>query len=160
MGQKIIKVIRNMKKTVPLLITLTITGLVSAQQTSSNDQWVVQQTVKNIFEALSNRDSTILKNYCAPDVVFYEYGLAWTIDTLINKAIRQNQGTDFKRENTIDFISTTINGNTGWATYNLHSVIKKDGKEINIHWLETVVLVKELNGWRLKVLHSSLIKRS
>lgn len=143
-----------------LLFSLFFYGSLRAQQTPSNDQWVVQQTMKNIFDALSNRDSIVLKSYCAPDVVFYEYGLAWTIDTMINKAIRQNQGNDFKRENTLDFINTTINSNAAWATYNLHSVIKKDGKEINIHWLETVVLVKDKNRWQLKVLHSSLIKRS
>jgi hypothetical protein len=148
------------QKTVFLLFSLFFYGSLQAQQTSSNDQWAVQQTMKNIFEVLSSRDSTLFKNYCAPDVMFYEYGMAWTIDTMINKAIRQNQGSDFKRDNTLDFINTTINGNTAWATYNLHSVIKKDGKEIKIHWLETVVLVKDRNMWRLKVLHSSLIKRS
>lgn len=151
---------KNKQKISLLFFSLVFYGSLSAQEASSNDQWVVQQTMKNIFDALSNRDSTVLKNYCEPDVVFYEYGLAWTLDTMINKAIRQNQGSDFKRDNTLDFINTTINGNTAWATYNLHSVIKKDGKEIKIQWMETVILVKDKNIWRLKVLHSSLIKRS
>jgi ketosteroid isomerase-like protein len=130
-----------------------------AQQSATNEQWVVQQTVKNIFDVLSNRDSALLKNYCAADVAFYEYGLVWNIDSIIQKGILQNTATDFKRENTIDFINTTVNGNTAWATYNLHSVVKKEGKETRIHWMETVVLIKENNMWRLKVLHSSLIKR-
>ena len=143
-----------------LFLSLCIAVSLQSQQTTSNDQWVVQQTVKNIFDALSNRDSTILKNYCAEDVRFYEYGSAWTIDTMINKAILQNRSTGFKRENTIDFINTEVNENTAWATYNLHSAIKKDGKETQVHWLETVVLVKQQNSWKLKVLHSSLIKRS
>jgi ketosteroid isomerase-like protein len=140
--------------------TIIFCGPLSAQQSTTNEQWAVQQIVKNIFDVLSNRDSTILKNYCTADVAFYEYGMVWTIDSIIQKAILQNTATDFKRENTIDFINTTINGNTAWATYNLHSVIRKEGKETKIHWMETVVLIKENNMWRLKVLHSTLIKRS
>ena len=60
-----------------------------AQQSTTNEQWAVQQTVKNIFDVLSNRDSTILKNYCTADVAFYEYGMVWNIDSMIQKAILQ-----------------------------------------------------------------------
>lgn len=149
-----------MKKTAPLLIAILFTALLQAQQPFTKDQQAVQQTVINMFDALSNRDSVKLKLYCANDIALYEYGLAWNMDSLITRAITLNTAIDFKRSNTIDFITTTVNNKTAWAAYHLHSEIIKDAKHSTIEWIETVILVKEKNSWKIKVLHSTLIKRT
>ena len=94
------------------------------------------------------------------DIALYEYGQVWNIDTLILKAITQNQATDFKRINTFDFINTTADKNTAWVTYRLQSAITRDGKQGTLQWLETIVLVKEKKQWKVKHLHSTLIKRT
>ena len=80
------------------------------------------------------------------------------MDTLILKAITLNQSADFKRTNSFEFINTTVDENMGWVTYRLQSIITRDGKEITVQWLETVVLVKEKRQWKVKHLHSTLIK--
>jgi hypothetical protein len=149
-----------MRKQLLLLVTILFSAVLQAQPQFTERQQAVQQTVIRMFDALSNRDSAGLKLYCADDIVLYEYGQVWNIDTLIQRAITLNTSADFKRTNKLDFISTTINKNTAWATYHLYSEIIKDAKQISIQWLETVVLVKEKKNWKLKVLHSSLIKRS
>jgi hypothetical protein len=131
-----------------------------AQSTWTKDQQAVQQTVINLFESLSNRDSVSLKRNCTQDITLFEYGSIWNVDTLILKAITLNTATDFKRINTIDFIQTTIEGQTAWASYHLHSDIIRNGKQSNIYWLETVVLQKINGKWRVNVLHSTLIKRT
>jgi len=131
-----------------------------AQQPLASIRQDVQQTVINMFEDLSNRDSISLKNHCTADVTLYEYGQVWNLDTLILKAITQNQSTDFKRTNTFDFINTNIDKTTAWVTYNLHSEITRNGKQGTAEWLETVVLVKEKKHWKVKHLHSTLIKRT
>ena len=131
-----------------------------AQQSTTNNQQAVQQTVVKLFDALSNRDSVSLKAYCTADITLYEYGQVWNIDTLILKAITLNQSADFKRTNSFEFINTTADKNTAWVTYRLQSVIFKDGKQATVQWLETVVLVKERKQWKVKHLHSTLIKRS
>ena len=113
-----------------------------------------------MFDALSNRDSVSLKNYCTADITLYEYGQVWNIDTLILKAITQNQAADFKRTNSFDFINTLADKTTAWITYRLQSAITRNGKQEKIQWLETVVLVKERKQWKVKHLHSTLIKRS
>ena len=113
-----------------------------------------------MFDALSNRDAVKLKLYCADDLTLYEYGLAWNMDSLITRAVTLNTASDFKRTNAIDFINTTVNGNTAWAAYHLHSEITRDAKHSTVEWLETVVVVKEKNRWKIKVLHSTLIKRT
>ena len=149
-----------MKKTASLLIAFSISALLYAQQPLIKSDEAIQQTVVKMFAALSNRDSTSLKDYCTTDITLYEYGQVWNIDTLILKAITQNQSADFKRTNSFNFINTTADKNTAWVTYRLQSTITKDGKQATVQWLETVILVKAKKQWRVKHLHSTLIKRS
>lgn len=147
-----------MKKIQLFALAILFTALLQAQSTAS--QQAVQQTVTKLFDALSNRDSVSLKQYCADDISLYEYGMAWNLDTLINRAITLNTATDFKRINTFEFINTTVNNNIAWTTYHLSSEITKDGKQASVKWLETVIVVNEKNKWKIKVLHSTLIKSS
>ena len=46
------------------------------------------------------------------------------------------------------------------VNYRLQSAITKDGNQSIVQWLETVVLVKEKNQWKVKHLYSTLIKRT
>ncbi len=149
-----------MKKILLLIITISLSTFLQAQQLLTKSQQQVQQAVIKMFEALSNRDSASLKVHCTTDITFYEYGQVWNIDTMINKAITMNTATDFKRINTFDFINTETDKNTAWVTYRLISAITKDNKQTIVQWLETVVLAKQKKQWRVKHLHSTLIKRS
>ena len=149
-----------MKKISLLFIVFSMSALLYAQEPLTKDQEAIQQTVVKMFDALSNRDSTSLKDYCTTDITLYEYGQVWNIDTLIQKAITQNQAADFKRTNIFNYINTKADKTTGWVTYRLHSAINRDGKQVTVQWLETVFLVKERKQWKVKHLHSTLIKRS
>ena len=149
-----------MKKTAGFLTAILCYSLIQAQQSTTNNQQAPQQAVVKLFDALSNRDSVNLKVYSTADVTLYEYGQVWNIDTLIQKAITSNQSADFKRTNSFEFINTTVDKTMAWVTYRLQSVIFKDGKQTTVQWLETVVLVKERKRWKVKHLHSTLIKRS
>lgn len=142
------------------IIAITLSTLLQAQQSLTNDQQKVQQTVINFFEALSKRDSVSLKSYSTTDITLIEYGQVWTLDTLIRRAIKLNTATDFKRVNSLQFINSSVDKNTAWATYNLHSEITRGGKQVSIHWLESVILVREKKKWKLKALHSTMIKRT
>ena len=148
-----------MKKTIISLIFFLFSTLLYAQKQLSKTEQSVQQTVVKLFEALSNRDSVSLKNYSTADITLYEYGQAWNVDTLIMKAVTLNQAADFKRTNTFDFTNTTTDKTMAWVTYRLQSAITRDGKQSTVQWLETVVLAKEKKQWKVKHLHSTLIKR-
>lgn len=113
-----------------------------------------------MFEALSSRDSVMLKSYCTPDITLYEYGQVWNLDTLIRKAIVMNTSPDFKRTNSFEFINTELDKTRVWVTYRLNSVIYNNGKESTVQWLETVVLSKQNGQWKMKHLHSTLLKRT
>ncbi len=149
-----------MKKISLLLIAFSTSAMLMAQEQLTASQQEVQQTVIKLFDALSNRDSISLKTYSTAVVTLYEYGQVWTIDTLILKAITLNQSANFKRTNSFEFINTTVDKTMAWVTYRLQSIIFKEGKQATVQWLETVVLVKERKQWKVKHLHSTLIKRS
>lgn len=149
----------RMKVSIITVITVLFTIVASAQQSPSKSQRDVQQTIINIFEALSNRDAALLKNNCTPDVRFYEYGQSWTADTLIHRAITKNTAADFKRTNKLNFINTTLKGNVAWATYNLTSNITSNGKENVVNWNETAILLRTKKQWKLAVLQSTRITK-
>ena len=156
-----------MKKAVTLLIAIILTVQLYAQLVPSKrkeqltvSHQGVQQTVIKLFDALSNRDSFNLKFYSTADITLYEYGQVWNIDTLILKAITLNKSADFKRTNSFEFINTNVDKTTAWVTYRLQSVITKDGKLSTVQWLETVVLARDRKQWKVKHLHSTLIKRT
>jgi uncharacterized protein (TIGR02246 family) len=128
-------------------------------QGSPSDQQQVQQTVINLFDALSARDANAVRESCTADASFNEYGKTWSVDTLIALAITKNTATDFKRTNQFDFISTTIKGDVAWATYNLHSTISASGKTSEVYWMETVITVKDKNKWKIGVLHSTRVNK-
>ncbi|MBP6687906.1 MAG: nuclear transport factor 2 family protein [Lacibacter sp.] len=148
-----------MQKINLLTIALFLSAISSAQ-TTSNEQVTVQQTIIKLFDALSNRDSVSLKAVSTSDITLYEYGGVWNMDTLILKAITLNTAKEFARTNTFDFIHTTVDKKMALVNYRLQSVITRDGKQTTLQWLETVVLIKVKNQWKVKHLHSTLIKRS
>lgn len=147
-------------KIAPLLLAISLSTTVHAQQLFTKEQEEVQQAVVNMFEALSNRDSLSLKAYCTADITLYEYGQIWNMDTLIRKAITMNTADDFTRSNTFEFISTTTDQKSAWVTYRLTSVILKDSQQSTVQWLETVVLERQGKQWKVKHLHSTLLSRS
>lgn len=149
-----------MQKLTLLSLVLFLSVPAYGQSSWSPEQKEVQETVIQFFDALSQRDSIRLRQLSASDLVLFEYGLTWTIDTLIQKAITLNTAPDFRRENSFQFINTTVNGSTAWAAYTLHSAMTKNGNHTTADWLETIIAVKERRKWKIKVLHSSLLKRT
>lgn len=150
----------TLKKITLLYMAISLSTMLQSQPQATKDMQQVQQAVVNMFQALSDRDSLALKSFCTHDITLYEYGQVWNLDTLIRKAITMNQSSDFKRSNTFAFLSTTTGNNLAWVTYRLNSAITRDGKQTTAEWLETVVLTKEKKQWKVKHLHSTLLKRS
>ena len=118
----------------------------------------VRKTITELYTQLSNRNVKKLKLYCANDIQILESGRVWNLDTLVKKT-NQNKSVDFKRVNKINFVNVHTETNTAWATYNNRADIVKDGLRYKIHWLETAILTKDKKSWRVKVLHSTLVKR-
>lgn len=143
-----------MQKIKILFFILLISVTVHAQK-AATEQKIVQQAIENMFTALTNGDTSVLKTLVTSKVHFYEYGQIWNIDTIISITMMGKTIPDFKRTNSFEFISTTVIKKTAWVTYYLQSVIAGDGKQEMVKWLETVVLIKDENKWKIDVLHST-----
>jgi len=143
-----------------LFIALLFTAMVHAQITLTPEQITVQQTIENLFAALTNVDTTAMKNFTTSTVRFYEYGEVWPMDTLISKVMKSKSIPDFKRTNQFEFVNATINKNTAWATYYLQSNFTRNGKEELVKWMETVVLIKDKKQWKIDVLHSTRLQKN
>ncbi len=141
-----------------LLAAFLFTATVHAQ-TATPEQTTVQQTIENLFAALTNADTAAMKTFTTSDVRFYEYGQVWTMDTLMHKVLQSKSIPDFKRTNKFEFVNTTINNKTAWVTYYLQSVFTRNGKEEMVKWMETVVLKKDRKQWKIDVLHSTRLQK-
>lgn len=148
-----------LKHSLFLLLILICNSVIIHAQSLKQQEQIVQQTIIKLFTALSNSDTVSMKLFSTSDVKFYEYGQVWTIDTMIQKVMQSRSIPDFKRTNKFEFVSTTINKQTAWVTYYLKSTFTRNGKEELVKWMETVILLKEKNQWKITVLHSTrLIK--
>ena len=149
-----------MKKNILLSAAIVIAIVSVAQEQVTKDRLAVQQTIIKLFTALSNSDTAGLKLYSTTDVKFYEYGQIWTMDTMIQKVMLVSKASDYKRTNSFEFVNTTINKKTAWATYYLQSTITRNSKQETVKWMETVILLKEKNQWKITVLHSTRLVKN
>ncbi len=143
------------------LALFALPSLAFAQvQPSKLEESAVQQLVIDTFQKLlSDYDSTQIETYLAQDFILLEHGEVWNNDTIqyyITKALQnENKAT---RTNRFEFIKMEKSGNMIWAAYDNWAIWTKDGEVVNkMHWLESVVAVKEEDVWKLKMMHSTRI---
>ena len=144
-----------MKIIIILFWAISIPGLLKAQEKQATDEHDVQQTVINLFDALSKRDSVMLKANCTADVLLFEDGKVWNIDTMMRAIITLQKLKDYTRINKIEFIHTEIHNDVGWTTYHNQADITVNGKNRSVKWVETVILIRDGKKWRIKILHST-----
>lgn len=144
-----------MKKLVILFLAISIPCLLKAQEKQATDTHDVQQTVIDLFDALSKRDSVMLKANCTPDILIFEDGKVWNIDTMMGAIITLKKLDDYTRINKIEFIHTEIHNDVAWTTYHNQADIIVNGKSRSVKWVETVILIREGKKWKIKILHST-----
>ncbi len=132
----------------------------SLAQNHTKHEREVQKAVTKLFDAISINDAADIKSSCTNDVKFYEYGQIWTVDTLLQKLSVLSGPSSYNRTNTFDFVSTKVKGSIAWVTYYLESTITKTGKPDIIKWMETVILIKEKNQWKVSILHSTRLSKN
>ncbi|WP_456462784.1 nuclear transport factor 2 family protein [Reichenbachiella sp.] len=145
-----------------LVIAFCLLSILSHAQTqpSKSEEAAVQQLVIDTFQSLlSDYDSTKMDTYVTPDFILLEHGEVWNNDTIrfyITKALQnENRAT---RTNRFEFIKMEKSGDMIWAAYKNWAVWTKNDSIVHkMHWLESVVAVKEKKAWKLKMMHSTRI---
>jgi len=157
-----------MKKTIILLALICF--IVPSFGQSVSEEETVKKTLQDVFEdVFSGLDTNAIKKYLTDNFVLLENGKVWNNDT-IRKFITKEalpkveklkiENHRFERTNKLNFIKISIQGNTAWTAYWNDGVFKVDDKVVNaVHWLESAVLVKTPSGWKIQLLHSTVIDK-
>ncbi len=146
-----------MKKAFLIIIFLIVTISFVNAQSQKDDQRLARETIINFFDKLARLDTAALKLYATKDFLLLEDGAVWNLDSLNNK-INEMRAVTLTRVNHLNFIQTEVKGNIAWAAYHNKADMSINGQKMNIEWLESAVLVKEGTDWKIRLLHSTIIK--
>ena len=140
-----------------LLLTSTIGATASDQSTASaNDKVQVTEAVRSMFAALSAEDILKLRTVIAPDFYAFEAGGRITGDALID-LIKKAHAAGKVYVWTVNEPEVHIDGSTAWVTYINRGSIKDASETKNVSWLESAVLRKEKDNWRIQFFHSTRV---
>lgn len=149
--------------------TKTNESPVGPEELSSSAESDIKQVIQSTFDhVFSNLDTAAFDTYCTGDFLLLEDGMVMDADSVkrflvgvIQPQLDQlrSQGRKVERINSFDFVKTTVSGNTAWVAYRNHASIVIDGNEVDRpHWLESAVLVNTSSGWKIQLLHSTVLK--
>jgi ketosteroid isomerase-like protein len=136
-----------------ILFVLGVLG-VNAQQKNIK---AVQETINTFFKAFSEGDFKYIKRTSTVDFLLLEQGMIWNLDTLQNKLAKPKPA-GYSRKNRFEFFETRITGKRAWVGYHNYADFETAAGKRKIHWLESAVLVKEKNSWKLEMMHSTIVQ--
>jgi hypothetical protein len=134
-----------------ILAALLIPALSFSQNAEQNK---VNNTIKAMFDGLSELSLEKIKKNSTADLMILEHGEIWNMDTIAAK-ISELRSLNPTRINSFEFIKTEITGQTAWVAYDNRAIVTINGQKIEYHWLESAFLIKEGNEWKIKMLHST-----
>ena len=118
----------------------------------------VRQTVMNFINGIAERNISEVQKNSTADLIIFESGKQWNIDSITTK-ISAMQKMNISRKYSFDFIETEIRGEVAWVSYYNNLDMHTDNKAIHKHWLETALLVRVSETWKIKLLHSTNLEK-
>lgn len=138
----------------------------SQSEVSSSLTIAEKQIAKNLIQGAfddlwSAADSNKISKYHTDDFIILEHGEVWDNDRIKkfmrNKIARNSQT---KRTNKMDYISIDKYGESIQMTYyNYAEFWQADTLAGKASWLESALAVKTASGWKLKMMHSTRMKK-
>ena len=111
------------------------------------------QPVKELFAAMSKHDGRAMQQTSTKDFQLLEHGEDWTMQKLINAV--QPKGKPYERKNFFKQIRARQKGDVAWVSYWNKAEIHRDSDVRTLVWLESAVVVKEDNRWKVQLMHST-----
>jgi len=142
-----------------LLVCLLLPSTLFAQQVTSNDEEKIKDVIIRLFDGFAQLDHAKITKQTTPDFILLENGAVWNNDTIVKKiSLSKDRYESFSRINRIEFIRTEIRGNTAWTCFYNQADIRADSTSRSVRWLESAVLIKKKNEWKVQQFHSTVIK--
>ncbi len=140
-----------------LIATIAVLSVPVFGQKNNSALQTPEQVIELVFDALSVGSIEKMEEAVTPDVKILEHGVVWTLDT-VRAYLAKKRPADFKRVNTFEFFQREITDRMAFVSYHNRADIHANNKDRTVRWLESAVLVKEKDGWKLKMLHSTRLE--
>ena len=114
------------------------------------------QPVKELFAAMSKHDGEAMQATATDDFQLLEHGEDWTMQRLIDAV--QPKGKPYERKNFFNQIRARQVGDVAWISYWNKAEILREGNLRTVVWLESAVVVKEDDRWKVQLLHSTRLE--
>ena len=115
------------------------------------------QSVQDLFQAMSAFDAKGIKETVTDDFQILDMGAVWDITQFLS-ALKSLEGKFKERRNYFNVIRTVSSQNTTWISYwNKAVVTTVNNQTITLTWLESAVLVKDKNQWKIQHMHSTSV---
>ena len=114
------------------------------------------QPVKELFAAMSKHDGVAMKATATEDFQLLEHGEDWTMQQLVDAV--QPKGKPYVRKNFFNQIRARQVGDVAWVSYWNKAEIVREGEQRTVMWLESAVMVRENDAWKIQLLHSTRLK--
>ncbi len=124
---------------------------------AGNNEEAVKQAVKNYYDLyFAKMDKSEYRSILTKDYLLLENGEILNTEDDIVAMPDSNSG--YKRIDSFDFRLVKVEGDIAYAVYFLRSKItdKVNGMR-NKEWLESAVLQRSEEGWKIALLHSTRI---
>ncbi len=90
------------------------------------------------------------------DFQLLEHGEVWTMQKLVDAV--QPKGDPYERKNFFKQIRARQEGDVAWLSYWNKAEIRRKSGLRTVVWLESAVVVKEGNRWKIQLLHSTRLE--
>lgn len=131
------------------------------QGSSEQDKAQIRELVTNSFDQIwSELNSKNIDKYYTKDFLLLENGEVWNNDSIkiyLDQAILKKPIP--KRVNAIEIIEVKVFKERAWIAYRNQAIFSIDHKTVRkAQWLESATAILTEKGWKLEMLHSTVIK--
>ena len=139
-----------------LYVGFWLCGVLFSSGTVKAEDHPAFQPVKELFAAMSNRDGKAMQETSTKDFQLLEHGEDWTMQKLIDAAKPKDKPSE--RKNFFKQIRARQQGNVAWISYWNKAEIRRNSKMRTLVWLESAVMVKQDDRWKVQLMHSTRLE--
>jgi ketosteroid isomerase-like protein len=142
-----------------IILGLLIISLFTLTVWAGDDEEAVKQAVKNYYYLyFVKMDKDAYRSILTEDYLILENGEL--LDAEGDIALMPEPDSSYERTDTFDFRYVKIEGDIAYTVYFLKAEIKdKTNGTINKEWLESTILRRSGDGWKIALLHSTRITK-
>lgn len=148
-----------MKTTLTILLLFISLAAVAQTSTEKDEELLKQLIIDSFQDILSDNKKEKLPDYYTEDFILFENGEVWDLE-IIKGYMDQAAGMDNlpQRINSFSFVDIKIYGEVAWLAYHNTARFEIDGEVLGeMSWLESAHAVRNADGWKLELLHSTIV---